>query len=99
MPDSKESQAKRSSNAADLLSHFREKQARHDENRIEVGAVYGACFVYHPEGCSRCSKYLEHLLEDISEHPARFSFARDEILDGIHEAWPHITEYIRDLDV
>ncbi|KIJ24452.1 hypothetical protein M422DRAFT_274762 [Sphaerobolus stellatus SS14] len=33
------------------------------------------------------------------ERPARFSFARDEILDGIHEAWPHITEYIRDLDV
>ncbi|KIJ22403.1 hypothetical protein M422DRAFT_277177 [Sphaerobolus stellatus SS14] len=99
MPDSKESQAKRSSNAADLLSRFREKQARHDENHVEVGAVYGACFVYHPEGCSRCSKYLEHLLEDISERPARFSFARDEILDGIHDAWPHITEYIRDLDV
>ncbi|KIJ24271.1 hypothetical protein M422DRAFT_274995 [Sphaerobolus stellatus SS14] len=33
------------------------------------------------------------------ERPARFSFARDEILDGIHDAWPHITEYIRDLDV
>ncbi|KIJ54130.1 hypothetical protein M422DRAFT_241386 [Sphaerobolus stellatus SS14] len=99
MPDSKESQAKRSSNAADLLLHFCEKQARRNENRVEVGAIYGACFVYHPEGCSRCSKYLEHLLEDISECPARFSFARDEILDGIHDAWPHITEYIRDLDV
>ncbi|KIJ52453.1 hypothetical protein M422DRAFT_243236 [Sphaerobolus stellatus SS14] len=98
MPDSKESQAKRSSNAADLLSRFREKQAQCDENRVEVGTIYGACFVYHPEGCSRCSKYLEHLLEDISERPARFSFARDEILDGIHDAWPHITEYIRDLD-
>ncbi|KIJ39999.1 hypothetical protein M422DRAFT_257059 [Sphaerobolus stellatus SS14] len=81
MPDSKESQAKRSSNAADLLSHFREKQARHDENHVEVSSVY------------------EHLLEDISECPARFSFTRDEILDGIHEAWPHITEYIHDLDV
>ncbi|KIJ25430.1 hypothetical protein M422DRAFT_273606 [Sphaerobolus stellatus SS14] len=99
MPDSKESQTKRSSNAVDLLLHFREKQAQRDENRVEVGAVYGACFVYHPEGCSRCSKYLEHLLEDISEGPARFSFSRDEILNGMDEAWPHITEYIRDMDV
>ncbi|KIJ25166.1 hypothetical protein M422DRAFT_273905 [Sphaerobolus stellatus SS14] len=41
----------------------------------------------------------KHLLEDISQHPARFSFSRDEILDGIHKVWPHITEYIRDLDV
>ncbi|KIJ32579.1 hypothetical protein M422DRAFT_265600 [Sphaerobolus stellatus SS14] len=68
-------------------------------NRVEVGSVYGACFIYHPEGCSRCSGYLEHLLEDISQRPARFSFSKDEILDGINEAWPHITEYIQDLDV
>ncbi|KIJ27236.1 hypothetical protein M422DRAFT_271612 [Sphaerobolus stellatus SS14] len=99
MPDSKESQAKRSSNAADLLLHFREKQARRDENCVEVGTIYSACFVYHPEGCSRCTKYLEHLLEDISECPTRFSFSKDEILNGMDEAWPHITEYIRDLDV
>ncbi|KIJ25705.1 hypothetical protein M422DRAFT_273337 [Sphaerobolus stellatus SS14] len=99
MSDSKESQSKRSRNAAELLSRFREKQAQHDGNRVEVSAVHGACFIYHPEGCDRCSKYLEHLLEDISQCPARFSFSRDEILDGIHEAWPHITEYIRDLDV
>ncbi|KIJ29693.1 hypothetical protein M422DRAFT_268817 [Sphaerobolus stellatus SS14] len=99
MTDSKESQSKRSRNAAELLSRFHEKQAQCDENRVEVSAVYGACFVYHPEGCSRCSGYLEHLLEDISQHPSKFSFSRDEILDRIHEAWPHITEYIRDLDV
>ncbi|KIJ49257.1 hypothetical protein M422DRAFT_247062 [Sphaerobolus stellatus SS14] len=78
MSDSKESQSKRSRNAANLLSRFREKQAQHDENHVKVGAVYGASFVYHPEG---------------------FSFTRDEILDGIHDAWPHITKYIRDLDV
>ena len=99
MSDSKESQSKRSRNAAELLSRFREKQAQRDGNPVEVSAVHGACFVYHPEGCDRCSKYLEHLLEDISQRPARFSFSRDEILDGIHEAWPHITEYIHDLDV
>ncbi|KIJ52843.1 hypothetical protein M422DRAFT_242774 [Sphaerobolus stellatus SS14] len=99
MPDSKESHAKRSNNATDLLSQFCEKQARRDENRVQVGTIYGACFVYHPEGCSSCSKYLEHLLEDITDRPARFSFSRDEILDGVDEAWPHITEYIRDLDV
>ncbi|KIJ49043.1 hypothetical protein M422DRAFT_246830 [Sphaerobolus stellatus SS14] len=67
MSDSKESQSKRSRNAAELLSRFREKQAQRDGNHVE--------------------------------HPARFSFSRDEILDGIHEAWPHITKYIRDLDV
>ncbi|KIJ31500.1 hypothetical protein M422DRAFT_266747 [Sphaerobolus stellatus SS14] len=99
MPDSNKSQAKRSSNAADVLSQFREKQARRNGNRVQVGAVHGACFVFHPEGCSKCSKYLEHLLEDISERPAQFSFSRDEILDGVDEVWPHITEYIRDLDV
>ncbi|KIJ48127.1 hypothetical protein M422DRAFT_248307 [Sphaerobolus stellatus SS14] len=30
---------------------------------------------------------------------SRFSFSRDEILDGIHDVWPHITEYIHDLDL
>ncbi|KIJ31297.1 hypothetical protein M422DRAFT_267106 [Sphaerobolus stellatus SS14] len=98
MPDSKKSQAKRSRNTVDLLARFREQQSQHDENCVEVGSVYGACFVYHPEECDRCSGYLEHLLEDISQHSAKFSFSRDEILDGIDEAWPHITEYIRDLD-
>ncbi|KIJ34070.1 hypothetical protein M422DRAFT_263863 [Sphaerobolus stellatus SS14] len=81
MPDSKESQAKHSRNAADLLLHFHEEQAQRDENRVEVGAVY------------------EHVLEDISQRPARFSFSRDEILNGVDEAWPHITEYICDMDV
>ncbi|KIJ29162.1 hypothetical protein M422DRAFT_269510 [Sphaerobolus stellatus SS14] len=99
MTDSKESQSKRSRNAAELLAHFCEKQAQCNENRVEVSAVHGTCFVYHPKGCDRCFKYLEHLLEDISQRPARFSFSRDEILDGIHGAWPHISEYIRDLDV
>ncbi|KIJ56280.1 hypothetical protein M422DRAFT_239499 [Sphaerobolus stellatus SS14] len=99
MSDSKESQYKRSRNAADLLSRFRKKQAQRDENHVKVGTIYGACFVYHPEGCERCSKYLGHLLEDISQRPSRFSFSRDEILDGIHNVWPHITEYIHDLDV
>ncbi|KIJ28092.1 hypothetical protein M422DRAFT_270670 [Sphaerobolus stellatus SS14] len=98
MSDSKESQSKCSRNAAELLPRLREKQAQHDENCIEVGTVYGACFIYHPEGCNKCSGYLEHLLEDISQHPARFSFSRDEILNGVDEAWPHITKYIHDMD-
>ncbi|KIJ23587.1 hypothetical protein M422DRAFT_275805 [Sphaerobolus stellatus SS14] len=68
MSDSKESQSKRSRNAAELLSRFREKQAQRDGNPIEVSAVH------------------EHLLEDISQCPAKFSFAKDEILDGIHVA-------------
>ncbi|KIJ46988.1 hypothetical protein M422DRAFT_249271 [Sphaerobolus stellatus SS14] len=98
MPDSKMSQAKHSGNTADLLSRFHEQQARHDENHVEVSAVYGACFVYHPEGCNKCSSYLEHLLEDITQCPSKFSFSKDEILGGIHEAWPHISEYIQTLD-
>src|ERR1700710_692025 len=98
MPDSKKSQAKRSGNAADLLSQFREQRARREENRVEVSAVYGACFAYHPEGCDQCSIYLEHLLEDIDRRPSMYVFTRDEILSGIHEAWPHIWEYIQQLD-
>ncbi|KIJ53775.1 hypothetical protein M422DRAFT_242027 [Sphaerobolus stellatus SS14] len=35
MSDSKKSQAKHSGNAAELLSQFREQQARHDENHVE----------------------------------------------------------------
>ncbi|KIJ31485.1 hypothetical protein M422DRAFT_266863 [Sphaerobolus stellatus SS14] len=65
-------------------------QAKHNENCIEVGTVSGACFVYHPKGCKRCSTYVEHLLADIDQRPAKFSFPRDEILDQIHEAWPHV---------
>ncbi|KIJ23415.1 hypothetical protein M422DRAFT_276009 [Sphaerobolus stellatus SS14] len=99
MSDSKKSQTTHSDNAADLLTRFREQQARHDENWVEVSAVYGACFVYHPEGCDRCSSYLEHLLEDIKRRPATFAFTKDEILDGVYEAWPHIGEYIQNLDV
>ncbi|KIJ31314.1 hypothetical protein M422DRAFT_267125 [Sphaerobolus stellatus SS14] len=98
MPDSKKSQAKRSSNTADLLSQFREQRARHEENRVEVSAVYGACFVYHPEGCDQCSIYLEHLLEDIERRPSMYIFTKDEILSGLNEAWPHIWEYIQQLD-
>ncbi|KIJ25906.1 hypothetical protein M422DRAFT_273094, partial [Sphaerobolus stellatus SS14] len=98
MPDSKESQVKRSSNAADLLSQFRKQRARRDENRVEVSAVHGACFAYHPEGCNQCSIYLEHLLEDIDRCPSMYVFTRDEILSGIHETWPHIREYIQQLD-
>ncbi|KIJ54103.1 hypothetical protein M422DRAFT_241357 [Sphaerobolus stellatus SS14] len=70
MPDSKESQAKRSGNAADLLSQFRKQRARRDENRVEVSAVHGACFAYHPEGCDQCAIYLAHLLEDIEKRPS-----------------------------
>ncbi|KIJ40146.1 hypothetical protein M422DRAFT_256975 [Sphaerobolus stellatus SS14] len=61
MPDSKPSQASSSSNAADLLSQFRNQQAKHDENRVE-------------------------------------SFNKEEILRGLHEAWPHISAYIFDLN-
>ncbi|KIJ53756.1 hypothetical protein M422DRAFT_242005 [Sphaerobolus stellatus SS14] len=39
-----------SSNAAELLSRFRDQQAKHDGPHVEVGAVTGACFVYHPTG-------------------------------------------------
>ncbi|KIJ53300.1 hypothetical protein M422DRAFT_242449 [Sphaerobolus stellatus SS14] len=92
------SHATRSGNTAELLSRFHEQQARCDEHRVEVGAIYGACFIYHPEGCDRCSSYLEHLLEDIEQRPSKFSFSKDEIMDGIHEAWPHISEYIKVLD-
>ncbi|KIJ40250.1 hypothetical protein M422DRAFT_256786 [Sphaerobolus stellatus SS14] len=83
----------RSRNAAELLSRFREQQALCNEHRIEVGTIFGACFVYHPTGCDRCSSYLEHLLEDIEQRPAKFSFSKDEIMTSLHEAWPHISEY------
>ncbi|KIJ29676.1 hypothetical protein M422DRAFT_268904 [Sphaerobolus stellatus SS14] len=98
MSDSKKSQTTCSSNAADLLSQFREQQAKHDENRVEVSAVYGACFAYHPEGCDKCTSYLAHLLEDIERRPSRYTFNKDEILDGINEAWPDIGEYIQQMD-
>ncbi|KIJ38537.1 hypothetical protein M422DRAFT_258913 [Sphaerobolus stellatus SS14] len=81
-----------SENTAELLSRFQEKQAQRDENHVEVGAIFGACFVYHLTGCDRCSSYLEHLLEDMEQHPAKFSFSKDEILKGLHEAWPHELE-------
>ncbi|KIJ28838.1 hypothetical protein M422DRAFT_269796 [Sphaerobolus stellatus SS14] len=92
------SHASSSGNAADLLSRFHDQQAKRDENRIEVGTVFGACFIYHPKGCERCSTYLEHLLADIEQRPAKFSFSKDEILDGLHEAWPHVSSYITDLN-
>ncbi|KIJ55727.1 hypothetical protein M422DRAFT_240346 [Sphaerobolus stellatus SS14] len=84
------SHASSSSNAADLLSRFRQQQAQHDEHRVEVGATFGACFVYHPKGCEQCSTYVEHLLADISERPSKYSFEKEEILNNLHEAWPHI---------
>ncbi|KIJ36784.1 hypothetical protein M422DRAFT_260880 [Sphaerobolus stellatus SS14] len=90
MPDSQKSQAKHSGNTADLLSQFREQRAQREENCVEVSTVYGACFVYHPEGCNQCSIYLEHLLEDIERCPSMYVFTRDEILSGINETWPHI---------
>ncbi|KIJ32585.1 hypothetical protein M422DRAFT_265608 [Sphaerobolus stellatus SS14] len=96
MSDSKKSQVKHSGNTADLLSHFREQ--RHEENRVEVSAVYGACFVYHPEGCDQCSIYLEHLREDIERRPFMYVFTKDEILSGLNDTWPHIREYIQQLD-
>ncbi|KIJ28082.1 hypothetical protein M422DRAFT_270660 [Sphaerobolus stellatus SS14] len=75
MSDSKKSQAKHSGNAAELLVQFCDQQAQHDENHVEVSAVY------------------EHLLEDIKRCPSTFAFAKDEILDGLNEAWPHIGKY------
>ncbi|KIJ33571.1 hypothetical protein M422DRAFT_264505 [Sphaerobolus stellatus SS14] len=99
MPDSTQSQATRSGNAAELLAQFRAQKALRDENHVEVGAVYGACFIYHPKGCDHCASYLAHILEDIERHPSSFTFTKDEVLDGIHEAWPHISEYIHHLDV
>ncbi|KIJ32735.1 hypothetical protein M422DRAFT_265360 [Sphaerobolus stellatus SS14] len=98
MSDSKKSQAKRSGNTADLLSQFREQRAQREENCIELSTVYGACFIYHLEGCDQCSIYLEHLLEDIEKCPSMYVFTKDEILSGLNEAWPHIWEYIQQLD-
>ncbi|KIJ35007.1 hypothetical protein M422DRAFT_262724 [Sphaerobolus stellatus SS14] len=46
-----------SDNTADLLSCFRDQQAKHDENCVE-----------------------------------------DEVLESLHEAWPHISGYITDLN-
>ncbi|KIJ55671.1 hypothetical protein M422DRAFT_240281 [Sphaerobolus stellatus SS14] len=92
------SHASSSGNAADLLSQFHDQQAKHDENHIEVGAIFGACFVYHPTGCNQCSTYVEHLPVDIEQCPAKFSFSKNEILDSLHEAWPHISGYIADLN-
>ncbi|KIJ42603.1 hypothetical protein M422DRAFT_254042 [Sphaerobolus stellatus SS14] len=91
------SQASSSGNAADLLSRFCDQQAKHDENHVEIGTVFGACFVYHLKGCDRCSTCVEHLLEDIKQRPAKFSFSRDEILDHIHEAWSHLRSDLDDL--
>ncbi|KIJ23853.1 hypothetical protein M422DRAFT_275486 [Sphaerobolus stellatus SS14] len=64
------SQASSSANAADLLSRFRDQQAKHDENHVE----------------------------NIDQRPAKFLFSKDEILDSLHEAWPHISSYITDLN-
>ncbi|KIJ55037.1 hypothetical protein M422DRAFT_241123 [Sphaerobolus stellatus SS14] len=83
------SPASSSSNAAELLSHFHDQQAKRNEHCVEVGAVFDACFVFHPKGCNQCSTYVEHLLADIEQHPAKFSFTKDEIMDGLQEAWPH----------
>ncbi|KIJ31310.1 hypothetical protein M422DRAFT_267121 [Sphaerobolus stellatus SS14] len=91
------SQATCSGNAAELLLRFHEQQARRNEHRIEVGIVFGACFIYHLIGCDRCSSCLEHLLEDIEQHPSKFSFSKDEIMNGLHEAWPHLRGEMDDL--
>ncbi|KIJ38360.1 hypothetical protein M422DRAFT_259015 [Sphaerobolus stellatus SS14] len=40
----------------------------------------------------------EHLLEDVEQCPAKFSFPRDEILDHINDAWPKIEKFITDTD-
>ncbi|KIJ54769.1 hypothetical protein M422DRAFT_240854 [Sphaerobolus stellatus SS14] len=74
------SQASSSGNTADLLLQFCDQQAKCDENRVEVGAVF------------------EHLLVDIDQRPTKFSFSKDEILDGLHEAWPHVSGYITNLN-
>ncbi|KIJ40878.1 hypothetical protein M422DRAFT_256049 [Sphaerobolus stellatus SS14] len=42
--------------------------------------------------------YLEQLLEDIARRPSTFAFTKDEILNGLNEAWSHIGEYIQSLD-
>ncbi|KIJ36144.1 hypothetical protein M422DRAFT_261471 [Sphaerobolus stellatus SS14] len=92
------SHATHSGNTAELLSRFCKQQAQHNKHRVEVGAVFGACFVYHSTGCDRCSSYLELLLEDIEQCLSKFSFSKDEIMNGLHEVWPHISSYISDLN-
>ncbi|KIJ51571.1 hypothetical protein M422DRAFT_244734 [Sphaerobolus stellatus SS14] len=86
-----------SSNAADLLLHFRDQQAKREGPRVELGTIPGACFVFHPKGCDRCSEYIEHLLKDMEQSPSKFSFTRDETLDHLQEAWPKLRQYITNL--
>ncbi|KIJ28000.1 hypothetical protein M422DRAFT_270768 [Sphaerobolus stellatus SS14] len=48
------------------------------------------------------AKHNEHRMEVGTRHllclpPERFSFTRDEILDHIHEAWPHVGNYITEI--
>ncbi|KIJ24395.1 hypothetical protein M422DRAFT_254723 [Sphaerobolus stellatus SS14] len=51
------------------------------------------------EGESRAESLPEeHLLEDIARCPSTFAFTKDKILDGLNEVWPHIGEYIQNLD-
>ncbi|KIJ47321.1 hypothetical protein M422DRAFT_249170 [Sphaerobolus stellatus SS14] len=91
------SQGSSSSNAADLLSHFRDQQAKHEGPHIELGAVPSACFIYHHTGCDQCSAYVEHLLADMEHYPSKFSFSRDETLGCLQEAWPKLGQYITNI--
>ncbi|KIJ44664.1 hypothetical protein M422DRAFT_251957 [Sphaerobolus stellatus SS14] len=91
------SQASSSNNAADLLLCFHNQQAKHEGPHVEVGAVPGACFIYHPTGCDQCSAYVEHLLADMEHCLSKFSFSRDETLGRLQEAWPKLGQYITDI--
>ena len=85
-------------NAATVLACFRDQQAAKDEPWVEVSAIPGACFVFHPTGCDQCSIYLEHLVADRETHPSKYSFLRNELLDSINNAWPIIGDYINDIE-
>ena len=85
-------------NAATVLARFRNQQLVKDEPRVEVSAIPGACFVFHPTGCDECSIYLEHLVADREAHPSKYSFNKNELLNNINDAWPSIGDYITDIE-
>ncbi|KIJ46045.1 hypothetical protein M422DRAFT_250475 [Sphaerobolus stellatus SS14] len=106
MPDSQKSQAKHSGNAADLLSQFREQRARHEENRMEGQSttVQGATHKLKPSPFS--TSHWRFRPETLAYLCAAYqvysvsgrNITRDEVLSGINEAWPHIGEYIQQMD-
>lgn len=84
------SSSTKANNASDLLARFRDRKNQNNELRVEISAIPGACFAYHPEGCEQCVNYLAHLLEDIEKRPSRYSFDQKAVLDSVNDAWPQI---------